>query len=581
MAVTYERLWQASPPSWRESAAAWRDLAASGARRALELASGAVAVTRAWSGAGADAAITRLRRLRDDLEAGRLAHLETAGVLTEYATALQTAKARLAAAVRAAEAAGLAVERSGAVAGPASATSGGQPAPESGPSAPGGGPPPPERGPSVSEGGPSVAVGGPEAMRVAAEIQAALTAAERADAEAAARLGELARAAGSGWESTPPGQRPAPGAVPAEVRRWWDALTPARRRWLIRHEPTLVGGLDGVPVAARDLANRSLLELALEAARLGLPVDGLRSGAPADGVSLTGADLRGAIPGGAAYARDAALIASLERLADQVAADADPPRFLVRFDPERDGRAVVAVGDPDRSAAVVTCVPGMTSDLASLGGELDRAARLAEAATALDPARRTAAVLWLDYDAPDFVGEAAAETPARDAAPALHRFQEGLRASHEGDPARQTVLGHSYGTLVAGVTARDLGLDADGLVLLASPGAGVEHATRLGVPEVWASTSITDPIQHVPVSLLAAATDAAAVTGVPVLGTAFAFSSPEESLWHGHNPADPGFGALAFPSQADAGHLGYWDRGGTALDALSRITLGLPLDATE
>ncbi|MDR7279407.1 alpha/beta hydrolase [Catenuloplanes atrovinosus] len=559
MAVTYEQLWQASPPSWRESAAAWRDLAASGARRALELAAGAIAVTRAWSGAGADAAIGRLRRLRDDLEAGRVAQLEAAAVLTEFATALQTAKARLSAAVRAAEAAGLAVERSGRVVG---ATA------------------PPEGGPEPASGGAVPAGGagpGGGAAAVAAEIEAALAAAGAADAEAAARLAELSRAAGTGWESAPPGHRPAPDASPATVRAWWDALTPAQRRWLIRHEPTLTGGLDGVPVAARDLANRALLDLALEAARLGLPVDGLRSGAPADGVSLTGADLRGAIPGGAAYARDAALIASLERLRDQVAPGTDPPRYLVRFDPVRDGRVVVAVGDPDRSASVVTYVPGMTSDLDSAGGELDRAARVAEAATGHDPAHRTAAVLWQDYDAPDFVDQAASEAPARDAAPALHRFQEGLRASHDGDAARQVVLGHSYGTVVTGVTARDLGLAADGVVLLASPGAGVAHATELGVPEVWASTSITDPIQHLPVSPVSAVTDALVTAAVPGMGAALAYGTPEDALWHGHNPADPRFGARVFPSQADAGHLGYWDRGGPALDALSRIALGRSL----
>ncbi|GAB7048653.1 alpha/beta hydrolase [Catenuloplanes indicus] len=546
MAVTYEQLWQASPPAWRASAAAWRDLAASGARRALELAAGAVAVTRVWSGAGADAAIGRLRRLRDDLEAGRLAQLETATVLTEYAAAVQAAKARLAAAVRAAEAAGLAVEITGRVVG------------------------------AFTPGG-AVPVGGGPSVAVAAEIEAALRAAAVADAEAAVRLAELSGAAGHGWESVPPGHRPGPDASPATTRAWWDSLTPAQRRWLIRHEPTLVGGLDGVPITARDLANRALLDLALEAARLGLPVDGLRSGAASGGVSLTGADLRGVIPGDAAYARDTALIGSLERLAERVSADADPPRYLVRFDPSRDGRAIVAVGDPDRSAAVVTYVPGMTSDLASAGGELDRAARVAEAATELDPARRTAAVLWLDYDAPDFLDEAVSAAPARDAAPALHQFQEGLRASHEGDPARQVVLGHSYGTLVTGVTARDHGLDADALVLLASPGAGVEHATQLRVSEVWASTSITDPIQHAPVSPVAAVTDAALAAAVPGAGAALAYGRPEDDLWHGHNPADPDFGARVFPSQADAGHLGYWDRGGTALDALSRITLGLPL----
>ena len=53
-----------------------------------------------------------------------------------------------------------------------------------------------------------------------------------------------------------------------------------------------------------------------------------------------------------------------------------------------------------------------------------------------------------------------------------------------------------------------------------------------------------------------------------------AFGRPEDDLWHGHNPADPAFGARVFATQADAGHLGYWEPGRPALDALTDITVG-------
>jgi hypothetical protein len=60
----------------------------------------------------------------------------------------------------------------------------------------------------------------------------------------------------------------------------------------------------------------------------------------------------------------------------------------------------------------------------------------------------------------------------------------------------------------------------------------------------------------------------------PILGSAWAFSRPEDDLWHGRNPSDAAFGARVFASQADAGHVGYWEPGRPALDNLARITLG-------
>jgi pimeloyl-ACP methyl ester carboxylesterase len=114
--------------------------------------------------------------------------------------------------------------------------------------------------------------------------------------------------------------------------------------------------------------------------------------------------------------------------------------------------------------------------------------------------------MWLDYDAPDFVDEGAGRGRAEAAVAGLRRFQDGLRATHDGDPAHLTVLGHSYGSLVVGTAAQAPGPIADDVVFVGSPGVG----------------------------------------------------------------------ARTFPSQPDAGHTGYWDRGRPALDALTNITVGRP-----
>ncbi|PWU44714.1 hypothetical protein DLJ46_24455, partial [Micromonospora globispora] len=377
--------------------------------------------------------------------------------------------------------------------------------------------------------------------------------------EAADRLAELSEAAGGGWVSTPPGWRPPPGADPGSVSRWWAGLTPAERRWLVLHEPARVGRLDGVPVTARDQANRLLLAEQREA--LLAQERRLLGRAPLGPLELARLGrVRGALRG-------------LDGLTERLTAPGPPRAYLLGLDPSGDGRAIVALGNPDRAGAVLTYVPGMTADLADAPGELGRAARVLARCDALAPTEETSAVLWLDYDAPDFLHEAAWSGQARDAGPALHRFQEGLRVSHEGPPARQTVLGHSYGSVVVGTAARDHGLNADALVFVGSPGVGVEHATELRMPagQVWSSTAPDDVIRLArPPDELARR----AVFGATPLGPAAAvLDRADHELWFGHDPSDPGFGGRRFPS-GRYGHTGYWDPANPALDGMARIVLG-------
>ncbi|MEV0153641.1 alpha/beta hydrolase [Micromonospora sp. NPDC050686] len=515
--AAYERLWSADPAGWYATGVAWRGLTAQVDARADELADGAAALRGGWSGAAAGAAQDRFARLRAELAAIRPALIEVDQTLAVFADRLRVAKARLAEAVALAERAGVAVDRAGRV----------------------------RADPAVRRTPDRV---GPTVTQVSTAIGAALAAADRADREAAGRLAELAVAAGSGWVAAPPAWRPPAGAGPALVGRWWSGLTPAERRWLVWHEPHLVGRLDGVPVAARDQANRLLLGvhrgvlLARWRRFLGRPGRG-----PAE-----------------------AALAGLDALADRLAAG--PPRaYLLGLDPAGDGRAIVALGDPDHADHVLTYVPGMTSDLAGAAGELGRAARVLARCDALAPAAGTAAVLWLDYDAPDFLDQAARSGQARDAGPALSRFQDGLRASHDGAPARQTVLGHSYGSVVVGVAARDHGLGADALVFVGSPGVGVAEARELRVPsgQVWAATAPDDVIRQarpLPELLGRALLDQTPVG--PVLR-----GHDRHELWFGHDPSDPAFGGRRFPS-GRYGHTGYWEPANPALDGMARIVLG-------
>ncbi|MGK5742805.1 alpha/beta hydrolase [Micromonospora sp. URMC 103] len=527
-AVGYAQLWAADPGAWRAAGAEWAGLTGLVDRRSSALAGHAVTLDGGWSGAAAGAAGSRVTGLASEVTSVAPALIEADQVLAELAARLTAAKGRLAAAVALADASGLSVDREGRV-----------------------GVDPARVRPSERDG--------PAAARVSAALRGALELAAAADRTAARRLADLAAAAAAGWQSPPPPGRPAPDADPARVRAWWAGLTPAQRRWLVAHEPALVGGLDGVPVAARDQANRLLLgaRRAVLLAERGRLLARLPPG-PVDTARLHLLDAR---------------LAGLDALAERMGGAAGPRAYLLGLDPAGEGRVVVALGDPDDAERVFTYVPGMTAGLDDAPGELVRAGRVLDRCAELAPGQRSAAVLWLDYDAPDFLHEAVTAEKARDAGPALHRFQDGLRATHDGPPARQTVLGHSYGSLVVGTAARDHGLAADALVFVGSPGVGVGHAADLRVPpgEVWASSAADDVIRLArPPDELARR----ALTGTSPLAAALGWPGRDgHELWFGRDPADPGFGGRVFPSGRH-GHTGYFDADNPALDGMARVVLG-------
>jgi hypothetical protein len=91
----------------------------------------------------------------------------------------------------------------------------------------------------------------------------------------------------------------------------------------------------------------------------------------------------------------------LDRLDRLQRLDELPAVQLLVFDPAR-GRIAVARGDVDAADHVTTFVPGTGTTLDDVDGLLERASDLVRAARRADPAGRTAAVAWLDYDAPSW-----------------------------------------------------------------------------------------------------------------------------------------------------------------------------------
>lgn len=197
-------------------------------------------------------------------------------------------------------------------------------------------------------------------------------------------------------------------------------------------------------------------------------------------------------------------------------------------DAARNGKAIVAVGNPDTADNVVTSVPGTYATLNTFPGDIKHSDQVALAASAAAPDKQTAVVTWLGYDAPQSIPVEAGQHSFADAAEVpLRDFQDGLRVTHQGAPSRNTVFGHSYGSTVIGQTARDQPLNADALI------------------------SDADEIRW---------------THSPLIGMF------DDEL--GRDPSAPEFGAHVFHSDPTGGHGDYWNRGNPSLDNFGLIVVG-------
>ncbi|MER5264979.1 alpha/beta hydrolase [Actinosynnema sp. NPDC002837] len=368
---------------------------------------------------------------------------------------------------------------------------------------------------------------------------------------------------------------PPPGATPQEVHTWWLSLGQGEREDVVRNNPDLVRNLDGIPAEVRDQANRAVLDREIAALR----AERDRLAALHD-ERLRMADEFSNNPGLWEQERERLIqldeqIAVLERFrpgGDLAAADPEHPEnryYLLGLDTADDGKIIVSYGNPDTARNIATYVPGTYAELGQAGGDIDRARRLA-----LDAGEGSAVIAWVGYDAPDsIIPEAGRSIYADNAELALDRFQDGLRATDTQDRAHLTVVGHSYGTTVVGQTARDHGLNADDVVLVSSPGAGVHHVSELGLDgvdpahvgeRVHATTSPDDPINYTNPEI-------ATMPATP--------RNPEPPTFdpfHGRTPADPRFGARVFESPAgwDQPHSAPFEPGHPAVDEIGDIIAG-------
>ncbi|WP_369184116.1 alpha/beta hydrolase [Streptomyces sp. Y1] len=313
-------------------------------------------------------------------------------------------------------------------------------------------------------------------------------------------------------------------AAPAEVAAFFAALPPAQQDALALRHPLTVGNLDGAPIRLRYRANA----LALAAERT-------RELARATDPALTPQDHEAA-----------------RTRAERYRTLLDGHRQILAFDPRGRGQVAEVYGELADAARISVIVPGSDIDLLDFDRAEDPYGTPAGMARALYEAtgHRTAVIAWAGYTTPVGLGpDAATERLAAAGAPRLTRLLDGLAATaRPQSPA--TVFCHSYGSVVCGL-ARPTPAEASGVVVLGSPGMGVDSAADLdpGVP-LWATErNGSDWIGDVP--------------NVRLFG-----------LGHGADPTDPGFGARPLPATGSHGHTGYFAPGTASLAAYAALALG-------
>jgi pimeloyl-ACP methyl ester carboxylesterase len=285
--------------------------------------------------------------------------------------------------------------------------------------------------------------------------------------------------------------------TPAQVAAFFAGIKPTEAAALTRHYPEIVGNLDGTPTALRYAANQARYPLSAG-------------------------------------------------------------RQILAFDDRADGRIVEVLGDLDTADRTVILLPGVDTTLANFDtglGNVQRrspawqARQLHDQLRATDPQTRIAVVSWLGYDPPEGIGrEVLREDRAAAAAVALDRFVDGVVLGHPGRSV--VVIGHSYGSTVAGLAAPHLTSQVTDVVAIGSPGMGVTSRSDLHTTaRVWACTAPNDWIRRVP--------------GVQLLG-----------IGHGRLPSDPEFGALPLPCDDTDGHDGYFLPGTSSLRAMTAVAAG-------
>ncbi len=269
--------------------------------------------------------------------------------------------------------------------------------------------------------------------------------------------------------------------VASDVRLWWNSMTPERQATLRELSPNLVGNLDGIPYATRDIANRDLL-----------------TGTIAELESIIAREPGRTIVENAKYS-----LRMLESIAAALEVDARPTRTLLSLDTAGQGRAAIIVGDLRTADYVTYLVPGMFFTIENqMGDWVDAATRLHDQQLAWlarfdEPRSTVATVAWIGYHTPNLTNVGAIDN-AYEGRDSLANAIQGLTAVRAGEQPYVTIVAHSYGSTAALMALTEFDFTVDALAMVGSPGSPAKSADDLHVRNgnVFVGEAAWDPIPN-------------------------------------------------------------------------------------
>ncbi|ORB50482.1 alpha/beta hydrolase [Mycolicibacterium rhodesiae] len=360
-------------------------------------------------------------------------------------------------------------------------------------------------------------------------------------------------------QPTPP---PPPESTPPEdVKKWWDSLTPEQQQAELRDNPPYMGNLNGIPVEARDQANQTAMRTDIEniqeaASRHGVSAqdvldDPFRYGCTPDDVTR--------------YTNAVKVEQALED--DQLATGAQT--FLQVYQPTKfdgQGRAAIAIGNPDKAANTTVVVPGTSHSVTEGWLSASDATNLYNEAVKADPTRSASVVAWMGYDAPNSLTDpqVAQTSLAHQGGALLAADVNGLNVTHGPGSSHMTVMGHSYGSTTVADAAAGYGMHTNDVILIGSPGTDMAksaadfHLAPGG--HVFVGAASTDPV-----------TQLGGLPQVHIPGTGV-------NLALGTDPAMDGFGSTRFKAEVPGwtinDHSHYFERGTESLFSMADIVSG-------
>ncbi|MGY4653980.1 alpha/beta hydrolase [Mycobacterium sp. URHB0021] len=396
-----------------------------------------------------------------------------------------------------------------------------------------------------------------------------------------ATAGAVRTAWGAAPPAVPPGApalpRPPEGASAEEVDRWWNSLSDEDRKRLLAAAPRGLGNLDGLPVEVRNALNTAVMDRDIARVDKAATANGARSedvAAQPEKYGLTAADA-------IAYRNGLKTRGGLKHQAEADNPGRPRPVYLFGYDPlahHGQGKAAVAIGNPDTADNIGVIVPGTGSSVSQdwlMSGRND-GVNLLDQMTNADPTKQNAVILWMGYETPDGFSDARIANPllARDGGRLLAGDVNSLGVTHARAGAPNiTVLGHSYGSTTVADAFAGSGMKASNAVLIGCPGTDLARDAGdfdLQGGQVYVANASTDPVGWIGASDI----EQAFINGPMRTDLGW-------SVGLGNDPSAESFGATRFHAEVPGSgfldtddHSYYYTIGSESLYSMAAISSG-------